>query len=119
MLSRRRNPIVTLIAIPVFLVCFGSSLWVMYACNSYNNGTDQTPILRSASNNNAVAISYRRNAETNSTQLTITIANYFIITAGNENQIFTHLDSKAVQSPWLLCGKVSIPARADPGKLIA
>lgn len=119
MLLRRTNPIMTFITIAAFLVCFGLSLWFVHASSFKNSSADQTPILRSASNNSAATVSYRRNAETHSVQPIITIANYFMITAGNDNLLFAYVDLKAVQSPWLLCGKVSIPTRADPNLLIA
>lgn len=119
MLLRRTNPIITFITIATFLVCFGSSIWFVHAASYKNSNTDQTPILRSASNNSAATVSYRRNAKTHSVQPIITIANYFVFTANNHKPLFECVDLKTVQSPWLLCGKVSVPTRADPNLLIA
>lgn len=118
-LRRLNNPAITLITIVAFMVCFGASLWFAHAYSYKNTYADQAPILRSAANVTASTANYRRNVESNSFQPTVTIAHYFVITANGDNTLFAYVTPNVAQSPWLICGKISIPTRADPNLLIA
>ena len=117
---RRISKITTFVTIATFLVCFGASIWFVHTSAYKRINTDKTPILRSVSNAGAATVTYRRsNAENSSIQPIITIANYFVATINNEKFLFAYVDNKTALSPWLLCGNIAIPTRADPNLLIA
>lgn len=116
---RRINPIITFITILTFMVCFGASFWYSNALSYKYNSFDSSFMLRSVSSTGTASVNYRRNTETQNPQLAIAIANYFINTANNDNPFFEYVTFEIMQSSWLLYGKLSIPARADPNLLIA
>lgn len=116
---RRINPIITFITIATFIVCFGTSIWFLSAASFRYNSADQVPILRSAVNQGTSTANFRRHVDGHSFQQVVTVFNIVDFTSNYTRIVLAYVSDDAIQSPWLVYGKLSIPTRADPSSFIA